>query len=353
MKGIVNNKRRISILGLIKFIAAVAIVYYHTIDPWLNHWGSLFLLVELFFFITGYFTYKHFSKNNAKDTSLEAKSKCAIKYTIDKVRPLAPYIIIAVILHFVAMIILAMRSHTIKSSILNAVIKSIMDIFLLGSQLDVNNWAFWFISAMVIALPPFCIICQLKQKWTQLVAFMLLGIIYYFNVLNLDVIYGISAVARAFIGLCMGGLICIIADIISNAKCTSNRYTKTVASIVLILLFIGSFLMMYPTRSSIVSRQCQSLAVFLLILFMILLMSGRTLLSDISNGVMDLLEKISMVIFFIHWPIIQIAAIPLGQLDIVKQRCILVVSSVIIACIVYVAVAIASRIIKKSIVENN
>ena len=49
---IVKNNKRISVLGLIKFFAAIAIVYFHTLptDP-STHWRHLWLLVELFFLL--------------------------------------------------------------------------------------------------------------------------------------------------------------------------------------------------------------------------------------------------------------------------------------------------------------
>lgn len=76
---IVKNNKRISVLGLIKFLAAIAIVYYHTDLG--GHWNHLWILVELFFFITGYFTFKHFRKKENRGKELGAKSKeCHIVY---------------------------------------------------------------------------------------------------------------------------------------------------------------------------------------------------------------------------------------------------------------------------------
>ena len=64
---IVQNNKRISVLGLIKFLAAIAIVYFHISTR--DHWEHLWLLVELFFFITGYFTFKHFRKKENRGKS--------------------------------------------------------------------------------------------------------------------------------------------------------------------------------------------------------------------------------------------------------------------------------------------
>ena len=60
---IVKSNKRQSIIDLVKFIAAVAIVYYHTLYGRTDlHFSMLYLLVELFFFITGYYTFSHFRK---------------------------------------------------------------------------------------------------------------------------------------------------------------------------------------------------------------------------------------------------------------------------------------------------
>ena len=46
---ITDEKHRASALGLVKFIAAVAIVYCHTLLGKPEHFSTLYLLVELFF----------------------------------------------------------------------------------------------------------------------------------------------------------------------------------------------------------------------------------------------------------------------------------------------------------------
>lgn len=334
---VMREKRRISVLGLVKFIAAVAIVYYHMIDLKTDHLGSLFLLVELFFFITGYFTYKHFIDGSSK-SSIDEKAKNAINYTVQKIKPLLPYIIIAVLLHGVAMTILALKGGMVRSGLLDVVIKSIMDMLLLGSQLDINNWALWFISAMIMALPLFCIICQYKQKYVHLIGFMLAAILFYFNASNLDIINGPGAIIRSFIGLGAGAAIYIIDDLIKSKKAVVKNCAKVIWSVVNIALLTGSFLMMYPTRNSLNSRQCQSLAVLLIFLFMVLLLSGRTILSQISCKAMDFLEKISIVLFFINQPIIQITALTYGPLDTVWLRVLMIVTCITISCILYVVV---------------
>lgn len=344
---VVEKKNRVSILGLVKFIAAVAIVYYHMVDLKSEHWGSLFLLVELFFFITGYFTYKHFDKINDSDKiSLEEKSGRAIKYTFNKIKPLVPYIIIAIVLHFIAMALSALQSGTTKAGLLDAVIKSIMDALLLGSQINIDNWALWFISAMAIAMPLFCIICQYRQKYVHVIGFLLVAILFYFNTLKLDVISGIGAIIRAFTGLATGGAIYIITEKILAGNCKEGKFVKILLSILSIGAFMFSFAMMYPTRHSLNSRQCQSLVVIVFVLFMILLMSGSTALTNISSRTMNFLEKISMVLFFIHQPVIQIVLL-WQSLDTLQLRGLMVVSCIAISCVLYVLISIFVKDFKK------
>ncbi len=345
-----GEKRRISILGLIKFIAAVAIVYYHMVDLKSEHWGSLFLLVELFFFITGYFTYKHFDKINDSDKiSLEEKGKRAIKYTFNKIKPLMPYIVIAVVLHGVFIFLYGCRTHNVRDGLLNTIIKSTMDILLLGSQVDMDNWALWFMSAMVIAMPAFCIVCQFKQKSVNLVIFCLMAIAFYFNTPNLDVVSGAGAIIRAFVGLAMGGAIYVIVERILESGCRKSRLVKVLLSVLGVGVFVFSFIMMYPARNSLNLRQCQSLTVVLFAIFMVLLMSRQTVLTNISSKVMNFLEKMSMVLFFIHQPIIQIVSLrqPLNTLQI---RGLLIIGCIIISCILYLLVSFLLRLrLKKGI----
>ena len=99
---IVKNNKRISVLGLIKFLAAIAIVYFHVRIS--DYWEHLWLLVELFFFITGYFTFKHFRKKENRGKNLEQKSKNAIVYTVKKFTPLIPYVLVAITIKYIALL---------------------------------------------------------------------------------------------------------------------------------------------------------------------------------------------------------------------------------------------------------
>lgn len=90
---------RYSYLGLLKFLASMGIVIVHTLDQNAN-WGKLWYLVEFYFFITGFFTYRHFQQRRipGKKTSIELKAKRAFAYSHKKFSYIFPYIIIGTFL---------------------------------------------------------------------------------------------------------------------------------------------------------------------------------------------------------------------------------------------------------------
>ena len=162
----------------------------------------------------------------------------------------------------------------------------------------------------------------------------------------MDVISGIGAITRAFTGLATGGAIYIITEKILAGNCKEGKFVKILLSILSIGAFMLSFAMMYPTRHSLNSRQCQSLVVIVFVLFMILLMSGSTALTNISSRTMNFLEKISMVLFFIHQPVIQIVLL-WQSLDTLQLRGLMVVSCIAISCVLYVLISIFVKDFKK------
>ena len=251
---IVNKKHRASVLGLMKFAAALAIIYYHTIDP-AQHWSMLYLLVEFFFFVTGYYTYKHFQskQHDIQTDTVEEKSSKAIRYSFKKIYSLVPYIVVAIV------------------------------------------------------LPLYCLICQNRYKRTQFIVVSLICVIYYFNLFNRpngDIVRYVGALGRAFVDLLMGSVIYVISEYVKAAKTDSIKNgLLQIAEIATLVLFI---VCMYPSRLSQNVSVYQSLALVALSFCLVLFMSGKTIMSKISSPTADFLEKTSMVIFMVHGPIVMI-----------------------------------------------
>lgn len=346
---IVEGKHRASALGLVKFIAAVAIVYFHTLLGASRHFSSLYLLVELFFFITGYYTFKHF-QDKIKDLhsdSVEVKSLKALKYTGKKVLSLAPYILIAIAMYYVTLLIPVINDgwHAIFD-----VVKGLpFDLLLLNTQAGVTNWPMWFVSAMIIVMPSFCLLCQGKNKYFLFVFSSLICLIYYFNFFQWPYNQGafyIAPLIRAFIGMSMGINIYIVSEWLKGIQMNGNQ--KVFLQVCEICALVLSFIFMYSRYDSsnvLIFRPLTFLSFFA---YLCIFMSGQTIASRISSPTMDFLEKISIVVFMIHMPLLNLALILGINLNFGGAAAIMcgsVMISIIVFCIVKCA---AGRIIKVS-----
>ena len=298
---IVKNNKRISVLGLIKFLAAIAIVYFHArLD---DHWEHLWLLVELFFFITGYFTFKHLRKKENRGKTLEQKSKNAITYTVKKFVPFLPYILVAIIIKYVALLL---RNDSTPFFSIMKILP--LDILLLNSQVSELNWPLWFLSAMLIVFPLFCLMCQTKHKYTLYIFLLTSIIVYYFNVFDGGVSH-VECLVRAFFAMSTGILVYAFSTYIKKNK--RIKRGSIYLLLVWLCLVIVSILCLYPTRYNSGHKIYGNIFLVLSTLWLSILLSGKTILSQISSPFMDYLERLSMVIYLIHAPIIYILQLPI------------------------------------------
>lgn len=297
---IVKNNKRISVLGLIKFLAAIAIVYFHVFPE--GHWSHLWLLVEIFFFITGYFTFKHFRKKENRGKTLEQKSKIAIVYTAKKFLPFVPYVLVAIILKYVALLL--RNDGTPLFSILKILP---LDILLLNSQVMDLNWPLWYLSAMLIVFPLFCLMCQTKHKYTLYIILLTSIIVYYFNIFDGDVSH-IQCLVRAFFGLSTGVLIYAFTSYIRGNKKIKKK--STLVPLAYLLLMIASILCLYPAEDNLGYQIYGCIFLVLSVFWLSILLSGKTIFSQLSSPFLDYLERLSIVIYMIHVPIIYILQLP-------------------------------------------
>ena len=300
----IHNGHRASILDLIKFIAAIAIVYFHTLLGDQNaHFGTLYFLVELFFFITGYYTFRHFQSDqkSIQRDSWDVKGEKALRYTYRKIKSFMPYILIAVLMYYVTLIIPAISSGL--SAVLDALKGLPFDLLLLNTQAGITNWPMWFMSAMAIMLPIFCLICQVRSKSTLFIICLLVDIVYYFNFyqwpFNQGVFY-IAPLIRALVGMLTGICIYYVSRYMRNMKC-SNR---SVAALCLVEMasILSAFVLMYSRNCSANLSVYRPLTFIAFFCFLCIFMSDKTKLSKVSSSAMDFLGRLSMVIYMIHIP---------------------------------------------------
>ena len=338
-----QSNARYSYIGLLKFFAAVGIVFLHS-GKGDSHWGCLWILVEFFFMLTGYFTYKHFQKDSksiARDT-LEQKSNKSIKYSISKFASFLPYMLIGVVAFYIAISLYELR-HGIGAA-LSSLKTMPFDLLFLNSQLPRGNWAIWFISAMAIMFPIFCILCQTKRQKT-LCAVMLPFIITYFLRIYDDKIYGVYAYCRAFFGMSAGIYMSHMVDYIKTIKLSKSK--TILLNIIELVATIVAIICMYPGSKSIRVEFCKLFAILSIFVMLTLILSGKTLTSKIHNRLFDFLERISMVIYLTHVAVLWFTEIVLTSLNAMQyMRIACVTFSVLIAICTYVIVESITRIIR-------
>ena len=142
-----------------------------------------------------------FQKKENRGKTLEQQSKNAISYTVKKFLPLIPFVIVAIVIKYIALLL---RNDGATFSSIMKILP--LDILLLNSQTAELNWPLWYLSAMLIVFPLFCLMCQTKRKNTLYIVLFTSTIVYYFNFFNGAISY-LGCLIRAFFGMSAGVLV--------------------------------------------------------------------------------------------------------------------------------------------------
>lgn len=290
---------RISVIDLLRilfmgFIMMLHFQFQFSDTPSSVRGRSAFIFVEAFFMITGYFTTLHFSKiGNRK---IESISKESIRYTIKKFKPFLPYVIFTVILGFFATFLF--RNYSIKSLFIE-LCKIPMEIFF-GSSFLVDSHAgpLWYISALFIVFPIFCMIVQIKKyRYTRNLLSFIICLLFLF--IDFSKTYALPSLMRAFFCLIIGLLIYEVSNYIAKKKITK---TTTI-----LLQFIETSLLFFIFF--VVLQHGDIIRAFLYIRFDVLLsfivvfsliFSRKTYSSKINSSFISKLSEQVLPIYLIH-----------------------------------------------------
>ena len=163
-------------------------------------------------------------------------------------------------------------------------------------------------------------------------------IVYYFSVVNVVGLSasGFSALLRAFAGMMTGVVIYVFAGQVNKLRL--SKFKKAIIQTVEILSFCMAFVFMYPSDMTSNLSIYRNLVYMSFFVFLVVFMSGQTITSKLSCKTMDFLEKISMVLFMVHFPIMSL----IDFLPIVltyQTRMVLIIGvSVFVSIITYCAV---------------
>lgn len=332
---------RYSYVGLLKFLAALCIIYLHT-GKGGSHWGCSWILVEFFFMLTGYFTYRHFQKdrNSINNDDIEEKSKKAIKYSIKKFTSFLPYMLVGLAVFYIALSIYESR-FGLRAALM-AFKTLLFDILFLNSQLPIGAWAIWFISAMAIIFPIFSLLCQTKKPKT-VAAIMLPAIIYFYLQIYGDKISGLYAYGRAFFGMSAGIYICQLVDYINTLNLSKKHLI--LMNVVEWGATLSVVICLYPSNTGVYVSSAKMIGVVMMFIAITLTLSGKTLTSRIQNNkFLDYLEKLSMVIYLIHVGILWSVTLILEQTGTPQYlQIITIILSVTLSAILYEIVETIKR----------
>ena len=307
-----SKNRRMAIIDLWKFIAAVMIMIHHLYYlapafegrdyPGYFAW----IYVEFFFILTGYFTYRHFAKSDRQDNIVRS----SLSYTWRKFKPFLPYTTIAITLQY---LLSAPYSALLQGNyrrFLYSFADFPLEVMLLGEAhgSDQRLVPIWFLSAMLIVFPFVCLLAQLKNRYLILLISGIYPLFYYGRAILGNRVWP-DDLLRALAGLLLGVFLCVLCDMMREKRLIpqSKTATKLLTAAEIICMAL-SFLF--------IIRADKSLWRVIILLFAVglsIMLSGRSLTAKLQNPVIAYLGKLSLPMFIWQW-VVATLVIRLNQL---------------------------------------
>lgn len=172
-------KKRSANVDCARFIAAMLIMAFHIYHLGIAEYPfhEAWIYVEFFLLITGYYTAKHYSKVNANN-----RSKDAFQYTIKKFLPLFPYTLIVTLCGWITQGVVGIiySGWTWKNFVINLMGDFTFDLLLISDTFTHPLVSpLWYVSAMLIVFPFFCLFVQIKNRYTKVLICIIYPLMYY------------------------------------------------------------------------------------------------------------------------------------------------------------------------------
>ncbi len=281
-----------------KFIASMLIVAHHIYHLGISGYPfhEAWVYVEFFLLITGFYTAKHFSVVPA-----ENKPKEAFQYTLKKFLPIFPY---AFIISFAGWVTngiidwLQNPEYIWKNFVINFMGRFPFDLLLLTESFGYPLITpLWYISAMLIVFPLFCLIVQIKNRYAKLIICFVLPLLYYGWI-------GVSGnrdfphdLLRVMAGMMLGLVVYEISQIFASQIALVPKHVLTFIELA---AFVYPILCCYNNYAEL---NYTTTRVYLLCFFvnLLLCLPGFSYTSDIKGKLVSYLGKLSLPIFITHW----------------------------------------------------
>ncbi len=298
-----KKKSRSGMIDLVRFIASLFIMSHHLytigyVRPFPGYYGWVW--VEFFFFVTGYFTAKHY-KIDQDDNPILSPGKTAISYTLSKFKPFLPYTTIAVLGIFALSIRDALASGDLMAAINDLTLLPYELSFLSVLNFPVCKLVpIWFLSAMLLVLPV-VVYVMLKHKDFWRIACWLIPAIYY-GTKGMNTRHAWpNNLLRAAAALCLGTLIYYLVQRFSKVK--AGFWTKlflTVCEVgALGTAIVFSYKNLFP-----------NFFIFLFVLMLVIIFSEKSFTVHIRGRFFTYLGKLSFPIFMFQTIVSTVLAKP-------------------------------------------
>lgn len=293
------SKHQIDIINLLRVVFAFFIMLLHyqmftSNDVPGTRARSAWIFVEAFFMLTGYFTTKHFRKT--RKIKMDELAKDSLSYTFKKFSTFLPYIIIALLIGFIYTFMY--RDYTPIGFVIEFC-KLPLELLFGSAFIPTSHCGpLWYLSAMFIVFPLFCLLVSIKKyKNIRTIFFLFIASLFLLTGTEADRYF--LSLYRAFSSLVLGSLTFEAASLFSKKKLSRAKKIFLQICESLSFLFIIFIVMQHGNiiASYIQVRFCVLLAFF--VMFM-LIFSGQTYVSKIRIPFADILGAISLPLFLNH-----------------------------------------------------
>lgn len=176
-----ESQKRNALVDLWRFLGMLIIMGHHQYRlgisdyPLANGW----IFVEFYFILTGYLTTAHFDRSSVQ--GLESMAQNAVSYTLRKFLPLMPFAWAAMLIEygfqFVTEYLMAGKGI---SEIASFLCDLPFEMLLVNSTyMDPHLTPVWFLSAMFLVFPLFCLLLQAAGRHTLLIVSSVIPLLFY------------------------------------------------------------------------------------------------------------------------------------------------------------------------------
>lgn len=300
-----------SFIELCRFLACYCIFSYHTRGVFISGW----IFVEFFFILSGFFTVKHIEHN--KET-IGQKKGYPLYYTLNKIRRIIPYSLIAMLLSFVieckiyqldlneiVKFFFALVPNLLLIPCTGAVNRSIT----ISENFMINYMiipSLWYISALFVVLPIFIyMVIKINELIKSYVLTIVPFFLYGYLLINNGSINGWYDTGNSFFGLDMRALAGIM---LGGAAYYAARYLakirltligKWILSLVEIFIWIS-----LAYVAMLQDFQYTAYVVIAISAGIVISFSGNSLSAKLKNSFIDYLGSLSLPIYCLHSTVI-------------------------------------------------